>query len=911
MQVLLLILTRLFFFEICSGFELNQGEGASSQLLSDIYPWMDSSLFDDPEYGRLIQQYPGHVPSQSQNNPYLYHGWYKDVGKPNPEDTYNGQTQPFDKHFHVQGPSSFILMFHPPYHQGINTETTRDDNDILTSSNSYNILGAFQSTCHDTPLRELDNIQHIIDGQTYLKATHPQMKCYSPKSEIDSTFIFSDEMHPEHGFAPESVDTENPLSVDDYLTASQEYNTNYPMNQRHPNYHVSTPRTSEVIFCSDSSGYPFLSSHPHTSTTPKTQVPELLGYQHIPLLNLEAENHISSQEFRTTLTPIHPHGLNEQPLSNPDFTSKAALDWSQLLDSSEETRNPAISEDSNPNSYQHNGIQEYNGNIPEYHETSNKRDIEKLEPKSTLGSQERKDVWNVGQQNKKQIIDLIDGKYTTMESKKFKNVAKKSGPVTQKTISHSTPKVNNNDQFQDIATSKNVFGNSPNLRIGAFAPIKRNGHRNPDRFSIFQSVGIMAVNRSPTLCYKVYEWFLELEDKMHKRFRRDIESIEVHLAVRNAGYEVVMAFLGILKVFEYNGSGNDELQDILEAGWTYMKNFYDQWNNKEICATAKLDKHIEKDWSLDPQSQLIYLKHKKETEVIALGLVHSMSIDFSNNRGNSKVPIRFSPEDWDRLVKVYSEDSTSTEGGLYLRGNIKNNSFQAAEKLSGIRSTSKTINMKKQLVLLASDAAQFHTPIGRDMCRDVHIFFEQLNHSLHASYRSKNRYHLGQLLKTEELHQFNDKNKTNMDQIVQAISMAQYKVTVVYIGLIRAFNQKTLSEGQLQILVQNAWDFLKHKFSQWESIDFQAENHPQLFNYHENHVPLKTNDLNLPEVLFRSLSGYYHTYNVPISCVLHLLRSWTQHRQNTKPGPENFLDFPIKTFPPVPFSKWKSYMDIL
>lgn len=117
---------------------------------------------------------------------------------------------------------------------------------------------------------------------------------------------------------------------------------------------------------------------------------------------------------------------------------------------------------------------------------------------------------------------------------------------------------------------------------------------------------------------------------------------------------------------------------------------------------------------------------------------------------------------------------------------------------------------------LSSHAAQFHTSIGRDMCKAVHIFFEGLLYEM----KIKSKYYL-----------INDALKNPLSQeleylgmITQAVSMAEYKVTVVIIGMIGNLNEKHLTASQLEKLLMNAWQFLKLNFSKWGKLNFCSKN---------------------------------------------------------------------------------------
>ncbi|EGG05545.1 uncharacterized protein MELLADRAFT_63940 [Melampsora larici-populina 98AG31] len=906
-MVLLLDFLGLYSLGTCSGFELKHTDGNILKYLSDKNSGVASISLVNPGSGEIGQQYLGNIPAHSPERIYTDYDWYNDLAQPNLEDIYDGHTQLWDGHSSSQDHSS--LMFHPPYHQAINTMPTMDHRDILTSIEPHSLTRAFKSTYHEIP--ESSQIEQKIEDQMYTNQTPQQIRYHLPESEIENIYGFSDSMHCHNQFPPEIIGMENPSYTTNHFTMPEDYNPCNYIEHEHPAFHNFSPGTHDEILYGYLNEFPMLSSHPSSSCNipiPKHRTPIS---PNAPLIECSQNyNNIFTQQSRSPPTLIHPHEAEEElPFR---LTSEGGFPFSssQLVDSMQERRTPYISEDFSSTTQQQSGNGEYNENVKQYQEKFNKEGPETLDTWRDSVSHKRKEVWDLTQ-DKEKVKTLTNGQSSNIESKNSKEVERDLSYSSQGNNSAATLSLVAGKQGQDISTSRKVSGHSHISHIGSFGSLRRGGGNRRAQFCRLQSVGTQAVNRSLTLSYSIYEWFIDLYRKMEMRFKGEIEGQTIHLAVKNAGCGVVMAFLGILKVFEYNDSGKDELERLLEDGWKYMKNFYDKWNDKEIHVDGKRDRHKGGKWSLDPQSQLLYLKGRAHIKEISLRMVHEMAIEFAKHRENSKIPKRFLTTHWEKLLNVYNTDSTSMEGGLYGRGQIRNNSFQAAEKLLRLNPKERKPYSKTEMASFASKAAQFHTPIGREMCKDVHIFFENLNHKLHVLYNDKEIYQSDQLLQPEDIKILKNKHEMNTAQIIKGVSMAQYKLTVVFIGLIRAFNEDFLSEDQIRLLLINAWDFLKKEFSQWERFDFQAENHSYLFNHDENSMKFNINDLNHPEAMFRKLSGFSNSYDVPRSCVVHLLKSWIEHIQRIKSGTEHFLDFPVQSFPARHFTTWKSYLNKL
>ncbi|KAH9814985.1 hypothetical protein DFH28DRAFT_970002 [Melampsora americana] len=421
-----------------------------------------------------------------------------------------------------------------------------------------------------------------------------------------------------------------------------------------------------------------------------------------------------------------------------------------------------------------------------------------------------------------------------------------------------------------------------------------------NHLGLLQKIGVLNVNRSPTLCYEIYDFFVEMCRDMVSRFPDNSQAIEAsRQVVKNAGYGVVMGFLGVLRVFEGEKSDEKDLEVLFNDGWTYLQGKFETWRTAEagdfrLGEKTKFDPELASDFKF----HLKYLKRIENPAWIAVSLVHSLCLDWAEDRKRSKIPRRSHFPYLIRIHKTYTTDLFAIKGGLYSRMEIRNHAFWGPEQFSR-RQWSPFKETDKELenpLVLSSIAAQFHTPIGRDMCLVVHRFFEELIQDLQSSYREINGYNLLQDLPAQA-HQ-------HLDMIINHVSLAEYRVTVVIIGAIRLLNQSQLNGYQLQRLLMNSWNFLKGEFSKWKSLQFDRKTLDYLFN--PNLVRIyKSQQFQDPATVFRSLSGFKRQSVFPKLCIYHLLKLWRKSISEIKPGSENYLGFQVANIPEGKIGGWK------
>ncbi|EGF98766.1 uncharacterized protein MELLADRAFT_113231 [Melampsora larici-populina 98AG31] len=425
-------------------------------------------------------------------------------------------------------------------------------------------------------------------------------------------------------------------------------------------------------------------------------------------------------------------------------------------------------------------------------------------------------------------------------------------------------------------------------------------HLGKRKLTISKNIGIMNVNRSPTLCYEIVDWFHEIYMRIRVQCKDDSEIKSLGCAVKNAYLGIVMPFFGILKAFEYDESGTHDIQMLLNDGWKYIKNIFSHWKSAtpEHFEFGKITKFGKASDILISGWQLKYLKGISGPVSIPFSLVMSIVHMWSKDQWNSRIP-----EDINlgRLMEVNESDTSSREGGLYSRSGIRNDAFWGAEQFS-----------KDHWYLIGSaelplpnrtgniyNSAQFHTNIGRGMCKNVHSYFEKLIRDLIGRYKELNNDSF--YTTPKGVHISNTMHSPNLDLIVQAVSIAQYKVTVPYMGALRHFYKRLLSEEQLEILLMNAWIFLKEIYSKWILLDFQPNNLEQLFQSKGigNFQIHRSTD---PAYMFK-IHFKLNKSRTPKSLVIHLLNSWSKMITKSQKGLRESQRFSAIGFLFTPFNE--------
>ncbi|KAH9817117.1 hypothetical protein DFH28DRAFT_963110 [Melampsora americana] len=471
----------------------------------------------------------------------------------------------------------------------------------------------------------------------------------------------------------------------------------------------------------------------------------------------------------------------------------------------------------------------------------------------------------------------------------------------------------NSDLIKDVAHDAVGKGLLKGVQISPILSNCISRTRNNSESGIYlvtlRKIGMLHSSRSPNLCYEPYEYFCKIHNRIESQNKLSVEEIEgIRLAIKNANV-VVMAFLGILIVFEGETYGMKDMDNLLNDGWRFMKNFYSEWETVELkdCGFEKSVQYYSRG-AFDPNFHLRYLKQIRGVNKIPLPLVHSICLLWSKGRVQSKIPQDLSKY-WHQITNTYNHDSKSIKGGLYERIGIKNYSFWGPEQF--FRSKwylyGDGKGVSHRIWMLASNSAQFHTNVGRHICEELHIFFEDLIQKLQISYNHFDQFHDSQNMSPGAQVVSSESHPTNFALVVKAVSMAEYRVVVPFIGMIRILNQEDLEEEQLQKLMESAISFLKENFGRWDYLDFHPNNIQNLLCYTSNTIK-DFNVLNDPIKMFKLLSGFADKNGFPSQAILCLLDSWHKSVITSQPGSERYIGFPIKDIPILSSIEWNSYL---
>ncbi|KAH9818746.1 hypothetical protein DFH28DRAFT_1053901 [Melampsora americana] len=509
------------------------------------------------------------------------------------------------------------------------------------------------------------------------------------------------------------------------------------------------------------------------------------------------------------------------------------------------------------------------------------KDLQSVDPEIWTMSREE-----TSPQKKTQVQDLNQGK---SKKRKGKTNAENSDEDVFRIMDMNVCAPRNQDS-QDLFPQKKP-SNSP-FKV-------RKSYKSTSIFFLLQKVGICNANRSSTLCYKIYDYFHDIYESMSSRFKSNPKAVQAAAqAVKIAGHGVAMGVLGVIRVFEAEGSKGDHLDIVLDDGWRYIENFFQPWRDAELKELAlEVDTPFEAHKSLDAYYLLGYLKRLDNTNKVPYLLVHSLALDWSRNRVNSGIPAKTLSAHIQRITDVYQTDSNAIQGGLYGRMSIRNYAFWGEEQLSRRNwyLYEHTQRSSQDVLSLSSNAAQFHTPVGRGMCQVVHNFFEDLINDLKRFYMITNGHSTVKDPPGEALR--------DLGMIIQAVSMAEYRVTVVFLGVIRILNQKHLDNSQLERLIINAWGFLKSRFSEWRFLDLYTKNSQQLFGFESVRVTSST-QMDSAGDLFKALAGFKDKNGCPKNWVVHLLKSWKNSITERDTSSLGDLGFPIAEIPSGPIDNW-------
>ncbi|EGG00221.1 uncharacterized protein MELLADRAFT_67915 [Melampsora larici-populina 98AG31] len=480
--------------------------------------------------------------------------------------------------------------------------------------------------------------------------------------------------------------------------------------------------------------------------------------------------------------------------------------------------------------------------------------------------------------------DIICGDQNTLESS-LAHPNDRLQASTSGSISRLLANVNSKNQGASINHS--VDEEKFNARIAKQS--RRQESR--DAMQTLQKIGTFQVSRTPSLCYEIPLWFYNMNTNLLKDLPQDHIAIKnVCQALKCAQIHVTAIFLGILSVHHHHGDDMALQTDIMWHGWEFLKRFFSQWYTislKDINfqsspgdRTSRTTLHTnEATYLLEPNFLLKYLADTYGLTTIAIQIFTCLIYEWTKYEPVSHdLPIDLEKVK-QKSLHVYDPDFIYRQGGFYSRAGINNPAWEVLQSKSRTRK-SMSQNHKHKTMEDLFQQAEFLSPQGFDMCHDIHKFFGSLLDRLLNSYRTL--YHCNIPIVTNEMQRMSQSNdihsnihKSNLEKIVQALSMVEYRVTVGFIGLVRALHQDHVTEDQLKMISSNAWKFLKGEFNKWNQLDFEG-NLNVLFTAPEVGYKSDKDWLDTQKSFRRlwELAGLARK-QIPIKYVKYLLKSWT------------------------------------
>ncbi|EGG11279.1 uncharacterized protein MELLADRAFT_102133 [Melampsora larici-populina 98AG31] len=402
-----------------------------------------------------------------------------------------------------------------------------------------------------------------------------------------------------------------------------------------------------------------------------------------------------------------------------------------------------------------------------------------------------------------------------------------------------------------------------------------------------KQTGSFNVDNSLTLSYETSRWFLDLKTKMIANSPQNQAWIkQVSVATKHAYSYITMAFLALLSIYDSIADNPTSIDQVLKDGWDFVKLRFEKWEN------MKLEKrHIKRfqkarmsygggDWQ-DPHFVFQYLAKLDSEKNMTSEILKSIVDEWRKYRKGSEIPLQSPGQVLQDIFNSYQPESGFILGGFFSRGDVKNPQFEQMNNHLTIKSYSKAKAREMGCVRIAN-SANFMSQEGFPLCQEVHIFFLSLMQSLLNNYRNMNECDVP----TEELTPWlqstmqsnvEGRHKSNVKKIVKAVSIAEYKVTVGFIGIVRELYQSDLAEDEFRLLISSAWGFLKNTFSEWEKFKFE-DKYLQMYFTQLQKRPYSELYWSDPKKIFHGLwqIPLYETCPIPITFLRTLFKSWTK-----------------------------------
>ncbi|EGF99213.1 uncharacterized protein MELLADRAFT_112911 [Melampsora larici-populina 98AG31] len=428
-----------------------------------------------------------------------------------------------------------------------------------------------------------------------------------------------------------------------------------------------------------------------------------------------------------------------------------------------------------------------------------------------------------------------------------------------------------------------------------------------------QQIGGFLVNNSPGLCYETTIWFDKLEKDMIENNNQEASTMTlIDRAIKSAHLRITMCFLGLIGIFANEGGDKSSLEIVLKQGWDLIKGHFEDWRKLNIIdKNGNVIVHHDSvkcpyKAKLTRQSNLHHplfwfhdLSKLTQPQRLPVDLIYYLKSTWNMEIPNSMIGVHNIAVYHLEIQNFHDVYINHSHGGFYGRGEIRNIAFKGV-KLSGKYIVPENENFSTWYTVCKklAEIAQFHSSVGFDLCQEVHSFFVSLIEHLLNTYKGLHQCDIssagktrGEKIKDSSICNPHDKN---VQRIVQSISMAEYRVTVGFIGLVRVLYQKEVQADTLSLLLKSAWDFLKGIFSKWR--DIKSYNNTLVFDdkrITRNKWKLDYSD---PHELFNALWQHedYLRNPIPLYCLKSLVNVWNKDLKSLQKLNPNSFNFVIK-----------------
>ncbi|KAH9813884.1 hypothetical protein DFH28DRAFT_327239 [Melampsora americana] len=345
--------------------------------------------------------------------------------------------------------------------------------------------------------------------------------------------------------------------------------------------------------------------------------------------------------------------------------------------------------------------------------------------------------------------------------------------------------------------------------------------------TMLKDIGAFHVGNSLVYAYEIAAWFKTLKEDM-LRISGQGQQVRkaVHRAIECAHQWVTMSLFGLISIQISQGLDKSSSDKISDHAWKHIQTVFGQWRHMWVGDMKYQRFPPDGDWQ-GPVFLFRYLSKLTIFQTISLEIVASMVVILEKDKKTAKILMDDIINLYNEAKSVYNKDLMFIQGGLFSRGSIGNLEFEEMNIHSvprkshlASKSTHRAIDCK-----FISHSAKFLSPVGIQLCQDVHGFFVDLIQELLNKYQISNKLDLYSAQKIHLDHNFPqeilNQHEPNMENIVKVVSLAEYRITVGFIGIIRSIYEKALTDTQMETIIKSAWDFLKKEFSKWKCLDFK------------------------------------------------------------------------------------------